>query len=55
MQRFMLPVKKMVSIFRKSDIIKRRVKRRYEILCQIFFFSLMLQLVFVPFNWLSFL
>lgn len=53
MQRFMLPVKKMVSIFQRSDTIRRRVKRRYGILRQIFFFSLMLLLVFVPFNWFS--
>ena len=36
-QRSMQPVKKMVSIFQRNDTIRRRVKRRYSNLPQIFF------------------
>lgn len=37
-QRSMQPVKKMESIFQRNDTIRRRVKRRYSNLPQIFFF-----------------
>jgi len=42
-QRFMLPVKKMVFICRKSDTIRRKVKERYCFIPHFYILALMLQ------------